>query len=269
MHRVSPVGLLGFVLLCGCMPPPGPEPEPEPELVMPRSIVDLSPAISPDLPTRAIGEKTATTFSVPLSLPFKAHVGEEPFYISMSEYTIFSHVGPHYDPPNHIIEGGASVDEAPLEKFYGRARLFDFRDKTPGEPLLRSDFDDAGIEPDAIVIAFVGYRAPEDPEAFPVYPYLSGEAAEYLAKLPIKAFASDMPSLGSITGYLEHIEEGKTGSENILPEHYALLSRGIPNIEGLVNLENLVGEDDIVFVGFPLKFENGDGGPMRAVALVY
>jgi kynurenine formamidase len=36
-----------------------------------------------------------------------------------------------------------------------------------------------------------------------------------------------------------------------------------------VNLESLVGEEEIVFVGFPLKFEDGDGGPMRAAALVY
>ena len=98
---------------------------------------------------------------------------------------------------------------------------------------------------------------------------MSGEAAEYLAEIPVKAFASDMPSLGNIAGYFALIEEGKTGSENIVPEHYAFASRDVPSIEGLVNLESLVGEEEIVFVGFPLKFEDGDGGPMRAAALVY
>ena len=39
--------------------------------------------------------------------------------------------------------------------------------------------------------------------------------------------------------------------------------------EGLVYLESLVGEKEIVFVGFPLKFEDGDGAPLRATALVY
>ena len=111
--------------------------------------------------------------------------------------------------------------------------------------------------------------APTDPEALPVYTYLSEDAAEYLAGIPVKAFASDMPSLGSIRRYLVLIEEGKTGSENIFPEHYAFASRDVPSIEGLVNLESLVGEEEIVFVGFPLKFEDGDGGPMRAAALVY
>jgi kynurenine formamidase len=256
---------LTLALLSGCVS----SPVPEPELRMPRAIIDLSPTIVRDLPGRVLGEKAANLLGVPLSTPFKTHVSEEPFYVSMSELTIFNHAGPHYDPPNHVIKGGTSVDQVPLDKFYGKARLFDFRSKPVGEPLLKSDFDSAGIEPDQIVIVFVGYEAPADPEAFPSYTYLSGEAAEYLAEIPIKAFASDMPSLGAITGYLARMEEGKTGSENICPEHFAFLSRDIPNIEGLVNLESLIGEEEIVFVGFPLKFENGDGGPMRAAAFLY
>ncbi len=257
--------LLALGVIAGCAQTS----TPEPVLRMPRSIVDLSPTITRDMPTRTIGEKAVTAFGGSLETSFKVHVTEEPFYVSMSEYTIDNHAGPHYDPPSHVIKGGRTVDEAPLNKFFGKARLLDFRSKPRGEPLLKSDFDGAGIKPGEIVLAFVGYDAPTDPEAFPTYTYLSGEAAEYLAEIPVKAFASDMPSLGSIAGYFALIEEGKTGSENIAPEHYAFASRDIPIIEGLVNLESLVGEEEIVFVGFPLKFEDGDGGPMRAVALVY
>jgi kynurenine formamidase len=45
----------------------------------------------------------------------------------------------------------------------------------------------------------------------------------------------------------------------------------IPVIEQLVNLNAIVGEEDVVFVGFPLKLTGkaGDAGVMRAVALVY
>jgi kynurenine formamidase len=236
---------------------------------MPRAIVDLSPTLYPDLPGHVLGEKAAGLFDVPLSTEFHTNVVEEPFYASMSTYTIFNHVGPHYDPPSHVIKGATSVDETPLEKFFGKARLFDFRSKPVGEPLLKSDFDKAGIEAGEIVIVFVDYEAPTDSESLPTHVFLSPEAAEYLATIPIKAFASDMPSLGSIGGYLENIEAGKIGSDEIVPEHMAFASRDIPNIEGLVNLESLLGEEEIVFVGFPLKFEGGDGGPMRAAALVY
>jgi len=54
-----------------------------------------------------------------------------------------------------------------------------------------------------------------------------------------------------------------------LHKHIAFLSGEIPNIEGLVNLERLAGEEEIVFVGFPLKIRDGNGAPMRAAALVY
>ena len=240
---------------------------------MPRAIVDLSPTITMDMPIRAlgpaIGEVIADQFGISPTTSFEVHVQKDPYYRSMSTYTIFNHVGPHYDPPNHMIEGRMSVDATPLDRFFGRARLIDFRAKQPGEPLGRSDFERAGIEPGEIVIAFVGYQAPTDPEALPVYAYLSSEAAEYLAELPVKAFASDMPSLASMSLYSALIDEGKTGSETIFSEHYAFASRDVPAIEGLVNLEELVGEEEIVFVGFPLKFKNGDGGPMRAAALVY
>ncbi len=47
------------------------------------------------------------------------------------------------------------------------------------------------------------------------------------------------------------------------------MSRGIPAIEALVNLEPLIGEELVVFVGFPLKLKGGTGGLMRAAALVY
>jgi kynurenine formamidase len=268
---VVPVKYLSALLalggISGCAQPA------PPELRMPRAIVDLSPTITRDMPTRAVGralgEKLAARFGISPTTSFEVHVEEEPFYRSMSVYTLFNHVGPHYDPPNHMIKGRKAVDATPLDKFFGRARLFDFRSKPPGEPLQRSDFDGAGIEPGEIVIVFVDYEPPTDPEALPAYTYLSGEAAKYLAEIPVKAFASDMPSLGSISRYLALIEDGKTGSETIFPEHYAFASRNIPNIEGLVNLESLVGEEEIVFVGFPLKFEAGDGGPMRAAALVY
>ncbi len=203
--------LIALGAISGCAQPA----PPEPELRMPRAIVDLSPTITRDMPTRAfgralgraLGEKLAARFGISPTTSFEVHVEEEPFYRSMSAYTIFNHVGPHYDPPNHMIEGRKAVDATPLDKFFGRARLLDFRSKPPGHPLLRSDFDGAGIEPGEIVIAFVGYVAPTDPEALPTYTYLSEDAAEYLVGLPVKAFASDMPSLGWISRYLVLFEE--------------------------------------------------------------
>ena len=252
-----------LLLLAGCAQTPSGVPP------MPKRIVDLSPAITEDLAVRVVGSKMLRDFGYSETTEFRHIIKEEPFYAADSYLTLFNHVGPHHDAPNHIIKDAKGTDQFPLEKFYGRARIFDFRDKPKNEPLTRADFEDKGIEPGDIVIAFVSYEPPTDPEELPSYAYLGGDAAEYLASIPIKAFTSDMPSLGGIRNYYKLAEEGVTGSENFLPEHYAFLSREIPNIEGLVNLEELVGEVNIVFVGFPLKIKDGNAGPLRPAALVY
>jgi kynurenine formamidase len=200
---------------------------------------------------------------------FEHVVTEEPFYLAVSYLTLWNHAGLHCDAPSHIIKGATPTDRFPLEKFLGPARVLDFRFKPKNEPLLRADFEDKRIESDSIVIAFVGYTPPTDPDDLPSYAYLSGDAAEYLAGIPIKAFATDMPGVCGFRRVYELLEEGITGSENVLPEHYAFLSRDIPVIEGVVNLESLVSEENIVFVGFPLKIRDGNAGPIRAAALVY
>jgi kynurenine formamidase len=53
--------------------------------------------------------------------------------------------------------------------------------------------------------------------------------------------------------------------------HYAFLSKEIPILEGLQNLDAIAKYDEVVFAGFPLKTsgEAGDAAPMRAVALIY
>ena len=221
------------------------------------------------MPLRSVGAQFLKDFGYPEKLEWETRIEDGNVYFSDTFVTLFTHVGPHHDAPNHIIKGAKGTDQFPLEKFYGRTRIFDFRSKPKDEPLTRADFEDKGIEPGDIVIAFVGYEPPTDPEELPSYAYLGGDAAEYLASIPIKAFASDMPSLGGIRNYYKLAEEGVTGSENFLPEHYAFLSREIPNIEGLVNLEEIVNEKNVVFAGFPLKIKDGNAGPLRPAALVY
>ena len=236
---------------------------------MPRAIVDLSPTITEDSAVEYQGRKLVKLFGLRERTTFEHVITEDPFYSAMSYVTLFTHLGPHHDPPSHVIKGAASSDEIPLDRFFGRARLLDFRDRRRDAPLLEADFADKPIEPGEIVIAFVGYQPPDDPDDYPRFPSLSGEAAEYLATLPVKAFATDMCCLMSPEDLEQRLAKGLSGSENVLPEHYAFMSRGIPTIEALVNLEQLLGEEHIVFAGFPLKLERATGGLMRAVALVY
>lgn len=232
----------------------------------PRFIVDLSPAMGEDFILKTWGERAGKNMR---SFKYDHFIVEEPYYVTSSYLTIFNHIGSHFDPPSHIIKEAKSVDQIPLEKFYGRAKIFDFRDKTDGEPILRTDFENKDIKPGEIVIVFIGYSPPTDPEKLPSYPFLSGEAAEYLADIPVKAFATDMLSIVDYKKYYEDVPPGVKGSENVFPEHFAFLSREIPVIEGLVNLDKILYENNIVFSAFPVKIKGGSGAPVRAAAIIY
>lgn len=236
------------------------------DIPMPKAIVDLSPVMGEDFVVKTFGEQASQGIE---DFKFEHIITEKPYYSAISYIRMINHVGPHYDPPAHIIKDGKTVDQVPLERFYGKAKVFDFRAKRKDEPLLKSDFEDKNIQVGDVVIVFVGYTTPEKADEMPSYAFLSGEAAEYLASIPIKAFATDMPSIASIKRFLELSARGVTGTENFFPEHYAFLSREIPNFEGLVNLESIVNKQDIIFVGFPLKFKGGNGSPIRAAALIY
>jgi kynurenine formamidase len=51
--------------------------------------------------------------------------------------------------------------------------------------------------------------------------------------------------------------------------HLSFLSRRIPCIEQLHNVEALLGEKDAVFVWLPVKIQDGNGSPIRAAAFIY
>jgi arylformamidase len=236
----------------------------------PRSIVDLSPTLGEDAPILSIGRKFLEDFGLPETTVFHHIIEEEPMYYADSKLELFNHVGPHHDAPNHMIKGARSTDSFSLEQFIGPAKVFDFRHKAKDTALERSDFENLGIVAGDIVIAFVGYKAPTGSDEYPSYAYLSGEAAEYLATIPVGLFATDMPSLAGLKNLSAIFAKGVLkGTKEMAPEHYAFASRDVPSIEGLVNLEKIVNEPQVVFIGFPLKIKDGNAGPMRAAALLY
>ena len=66
-----------------------------------------------------------------------------------------------------------------------------------------------------------------------------------------------MPFIGSFLGAVgEKITEGAEVGRDL----------GFTHMEGLVNLDKLVGKGRFRFIGFPLKIKGGTGSPIRAVA---
>lgn len=94
----------------------------------------------------------------------------------------------------------------------------------------------------------------DDPRWQHDFPGLALESVHWLADKGCKIFG------------VEAISPAPEGELNFLA-HNACGERNITHIEGLDNLEQVVGKGRFRFIGFPLKIRDGSGGPMRAVAL--
>ena len=54
---------------------------------------------------------------------------------------------------------------------------------------------------------------------------------------------------------------------SVLAKHHKILKNNILIFENLTNLD-LIDSDTFVFCALPLKFENSDGAPIRAIAML-
>ena len=161
------------------------------------------------------------------------------------------------DAPFHFFDDGKTVDQIPLDQFYGPATLVDL---APGSflkaktPLTVEMFKPHAkhFRRGAKIIYRTGWsRKFDSPEFFSDYPTLTLEAARWIASRRIGLLGMDTP----------------TPSTEWKECHHILLKRGVEIVivEGLKNLEKLPVH--FTFMGFPLNLKGRDGAPIRAVAL--
>lgn len=168
---------------------------------------------------------------------------------------MFTHTGTHIDLPLHIIDNGDSTDNVPVDRFIGKGLVCDFAKRADNYKIRVADFDKytQQINNSDFVIIYTGWSKKWGIDAyFEGFPVLTEEAMRYLATFNIKGIGMDA------------ISPDPVGSET-LPVHKIALAKGILIIENLTNIENLI-DKDFTFTCFPLKFEKGDGSPIRAVA---
>ena len=169
-----------------------------------------------------------------------------------------THQGTHLDVPYHFLADGKTVDQVPLERFFGPAVLVDLAPGGALEPktpitvaMLR--LHEAKFHPRAKVLYRTGwYRTFGREEYFTQYPTLTVEAAQWIADRRIGLLGMDTPT-PSVQGQECHRILMGPGVEIIL-------------VEGLTNLDRLPGR--FTFIGFPLSLTGRDGSPIRAVAVV-
>ncbi len=174
----------------------------------------------------------------------------------MHEIDTMSHIGTHVEVPSHYVNArygrqGADLSEVPIEKFLGEAVLVDLSSKGPHEPITVEDLENANIkEKDIVLIGNSPYRGDSRP-------YLSAEAAKWLAKKKVKMVGFDDTVM---------VEEPTVKNLEDMATHDSLLSNGILIIEMLTNLDKLRTKR-FFFIGLPVNIAGLDAFPIRAIAL--
>jgi len=162
-----------------------------------------------------------------------------------------SHTGTHADASRHFFDEGQPVDQIPLERLIGPARLISFPDdvKSVTAGHLKSK-NLAGQKRVLIRTRNSAFLSQKD--FVPDYTFIAPDAAEYLVEAGVELVGVD---------YLS-IEQFHSGHHRT---HKTLLARSVVIVEGL-DL-SAPPEGDYQFICLPLRLVGCDGAPARAVLI--
>ncbi|KAK8204622.1 hypothetical protein M8818_005061 [Zalaria obscura] len=175
------------------------------------------------------------------------------------------HAGTHVDAPKHFDPSpeALSIDQVPLTNFYTEGIALDLSHVELGAAISVGEVDDAlaksgqEIKDGDTVLLYMAYNervSPDDPRWQHDFPGLALESVHWLADKGCKMFG------------VEAVSPAPEGELNF-HAHNACAERGITHMEGMDNLQAVVGKGRFRFVGFPLRFRGGSGSPIRAVAI--
>jgi arylformamidase len=167
---------------------------------------------------------------------------------NLSLLHISTHTGTHVDPPAHYIEGGASVDELPLDVLIGPGLVMGL----PGVRCVDSNTLRKGNLQGRTRVLFKTdnsnlLRSRTFHEDFV---HLTEDGAHYLVKAAVRLVGID---------YLSIERFGNAGA----PVHHILLAAGVVILETLDLREVPVGLCDVYCL--PLRIRCGDGAPARVL----
>jgi kynurenine formamidase len=170
----------------------------------------------------------------------------------------------HVDAISHLdpADGAPSIDEMPLDTFYGPALCIDVSHVEPPEYITVDDLVqalDAGAHElergDALLIRTGAFeRHGGTAEYTSRYTGLDDEAGQWLYNQGVKVFGVDSPSPDNPIS-------------RTYPVHMMCRAKHITHYENLANLDQVTGLR-FTFAGFPLRIRGGTGSPVRAVAIV-
>ncbi len=157
---------------------------------------------------------------------------------NVSRIAMGSHQGTHLDAMFHFVETGKTLDQMPLDWFYGPARVLRIP-KEAREEITVEDFaaHEEFLVPGARIIYETGWQSEfGKSHFFTDFPTMTQDAARYLASKKLRLIGMDTP----------------TPSRDAYEVHHILLGAEIVIVESLANLDK--APDEFTFIGFPLEF---------------
>jgi kynurenine formamidase len=177
------------------------------------------------------------------------------------EITFGNHLGTHVDAPAHLIEGGKTVDQLPLEAFYGSAVVLDIP-KGDNGGVSAADLEAASprVGKGDIVVICCGWGNKEAAHNYASHhPYITEDGAEWLVAKGVHMVGMDVQSVD-----LPHSLRKPGFAYTSLR---ILLKNGVPAIHNMTNLEAIAGRR-VNLLALPINFKGADGSPCRVVAQV-
>jgi arylformamidase len=172
---------------------------------------------------------------------------------------IYSHAGTHVDAQPHFNAGKRGIDQVTVDNFVADCWVVDLTGIQPKSLIEVGHLGIvvANIKPGEGLLLKTGWaQYINQPEIYrDGLPRVSEELVMWCIDAGVKLIGVEPPSVADVNNLKEltHI-------------HQLLLKARITIVEGLVNLEQIT-QEKVQFFALPLKIENGDGAPCRAIAI--
>lgn len=219
-------------------------------------LIDLSTVISPGMPKPKSAPPVLLRYILE---PSEEQEKAQGFTNKMEEYTITTHVATHIDAPAHFSAHGKNIDEYDVSEFFlVPTQMLNIRrgkfEAITADDLRAAEERDGAIQDGDLVLINTGCHQYYYDEVYNCAPYLTKEAAEYLAEKQIKMVGTD-----SFT-----VDDPR---EKDKPAHVVLLNQhGILIIECVMNLD-AIPCTRFQTVCLPLKIRQGSGAFTRMIAV--
>lgn len=170
------------------------------------------------------------------------------------------HTGSHIDAPSHVFKDGKAVDAFSLADLSGHPTVVPLSQVGESQGVTPEHLQAVDIAPGAIVLLHTGWSDRmwgHFPDYYVRSPFLTPEAAEYLAARRIRAVGFDF--------FEEYAARLPDFTSDDFVVHHILLGANVVLMEQMTNIGRVT--PDMWFMAMPLKFVGVEGAPARFVAV--